>query len=253
MDSNELQTALARAVANEEYAFAARIRDLMKMLDEGSTSNPANWYKLGLPDWLSERAEQLGYKLPTEVQRRAAPVIVSGSDAVIKSGTGAFFLPFSYSSGPSSALILCSLAQLCINLHALPQDVDKYHCALRTNKLFTDYMGNFKFSLETSPILHPSHIIASTPGSGKTLAFLLPALAQLDYTVPRDDLLAPQLLILVPTRELGVQIALLVWRLFGGNISSRLPGDSANMFHFNGPRLLKGKQALVVYDIICAN
>lgn len=126
-------------------------------------SNPANWYKLGLPDWLAERVEQLGYKLPTEVQRRATPVICSGSDAVIKSGTG----------------------------------------------------------------------------SGKTLGFLLPALAQLDYTVPRDDVTSPQLIILVPTKELGVQIALLVWKLFGGNISSRLPGDASNMFQYSGPRLLK--------------
>lgn len=69
-------------------------------------------------------------------------------------------------------------------------------------------------------------IVQSATGSGKTLAFLMPALASLDYSSARDDLLSPQLLVLVPTRELGVQIILLIWKLFGGNISSRMPGDT---------------------------
>lgn len=51
-------------------------------------------------------------------------------------------------------------------------------------------------------------IIASETGSGKTAAFLVPALAQLDY--PPDlfpeDLEGPQLLLLVPSFELGVQV-----------------------------------------------
>lgn len=52
-------------------------------------------------------------------------------------------------------------------------------------------------------------VIASETGSGKTAAFLVPALAQLDY--PPDlfpeDLEGPQLLLLVPSFELGVQVS----------------------------------------------
>lgn len=49
----------------------------------------------------------------------------------------------------------------------------------------------------------------------------------------------PQLLVLVPTFELGTQVALLVYKLFGGNISSRRPGDEANIFQYLGPRGIK--------------
>ncbi len=52
----------------------------------------------------------------------------------------------------------------------------------------------------------------------------------------------PQLVILVPTLELGVQITLLVYKLFGGNPSSgRVPGDGANMFRYSGPRGAKAR------------
>ena len=44
--------------------------------------------------------------------------------------------------------------------------------------------------------------------------------------------LQPLALFLVPTRELGAQLALLIWQLLGGNDSSRNPGDPANMFTY---------------------
>jgi ATP-dependent RNA helicase DeaD len=51
-------------------------------------------------------------------------------------------------------------------------------------------------------------ILQSETGSGKTAAFLLPALARLDYppALFPEDLDGPQLLVLVPTFELGVQV-----------------------------------------------
>ena len=91
-----------------------------------------DWSSLSLPGWITGRTENLGYRFPTEVQRRAAPVITSGADAVIQSETG----------------------------------------------------------------------------SGKTIAFLVPALARLDFPplMYLDDLKGPQCLVLVPTMELGVQV-----------------------------------------------
>lgn len=77
--------------------------------------------------------------------------------------------------------------------------------------------------------------------AGKTAAFLVPALCQLDY--PPDlfpeDLEGPQLLLLVPSFELGVQACMLLYKLWGGNISSRTPGDPANMFSYTGPAGIK--------------
>ena len=49
----------------------------------------------------------------------------------------------------------------------------------------------------------------------------------------------PQLVIMVPTRELGVQIVMLIYKLFGGSVNSQVPGDAANMFTYTGPRGLK--------------
>ena len=46
----------------------------------------------------------------------------------------------------------------------------------------------------------------------------------------------PQVLIVVPTRELGIQHVMLAWRLLGGNVSRRMPGDRANMFSYSGPQ-----------------
>ncbi len=48
-----------------------------------------------------------------------------------------------------------------------------------------------------------------------------------------------QAVVVVPTMELGVQCALTVYKLLGGNLSQRRPGDAANMFTFTGPRNIK--------------
>ena len=52
-------------------------------------------------------------------------------------------------------------------------------------------------------------------------------------------LYGPQLVIIVPTRELGVQTVMLIYKLFGGAVNSQVPGDAANMFTYQGPRGLK--------------
>lgn len=87
-------------------------------------------------------------------------------------------------------------------------------------------------------------------GSGKTLAFLLPCLSLLSYppeTYP-EDLEGPQLVVVVPTRELGVQIAMIIFRLFGGSVASDgIPGNKSNMFRYTGPRGLRIK-GLILED-----
>jgi hypothetical protein len=45
--------------------------------------------------------------------------------------------------------------------------------------------------------------------------------------------------VLVPTMELGVQVTMLVYKLFGGNVNTGVPGDGANMFTYGGPRQIK--------------
>ena len=47
------------------------------------------------------------------------------------------------------------------------------------------------------------------------------------------------LIVLVPSMELGTQVAMLVYKLFGGSVNAGIPGSSGNMFAYSGPRGLK--------------
>ncbi len=82
-------------------------------------------------------------------------------------------------------------------------------------------------------ILHRSEVVLISPtGSGKTLAFLLPVMAQLQAEVS-----GVQVLIVVPTRELAIQIDQVVrsmgsgWRcaaMYGGQSGSKDKADLKN-------------------------
>ena len=171
-DFNALQTRLLRAIEAEDYVEAAKARDALR--EASATGNDSSssdlllpaWRDLPLdvdgnkgirtktPEWLAQRAEQLGYLYPTDIQRRASAVLSNpGRDAVVVAQTG----------------------------------------------------------------------------SGKTLAFLMPLLSRLDYSKvvgveQGGSSSSPppvQLVVVVPTRDLGVQIALLIYRLLGGSFSTR--------------------------------
>lgn len=63
---------------------------------------------------------------------------------------------------------------------------------------------------------------------------------QFDAKVSHDPHAAPlQMVVLVPHMELGVQTALLIFKLLGGNLSQGRPGDPANMFSYFGPKGIK--------------
>lgn len=66
LDLNQLQTALNTAIAAENYTLAAKIRDVLQAASGGGWSGTASdWRALGILDWLAERAEFLGFRLPT--------------------------------------------------------------------------------------------------------------------------------------------------------------------------------------------
>ncbi|KAG2436757.1 hypothetical protein HXX76_006281 [Chlamydomonas incerta] len=183
-DTNALQTALAAAIQLEDFQIAAAVRDRLRQVaaaagaTEADAASRIDWASTGLPEWLGDRAMRLGYRFPTEVQRRAAPVLLSGADCVVGSDTG----------------------------------------------------------------------------SGKTLSFLLPLLARLRYPpdIFLDQMKGPQAVLVVPTMELGVQVALLAFKLLGGNISSGRPGDAANMFTYFGPKGIKVRGVLTKEEVVMA-
>ncbi|CAK0742325.1 hypothetical protein CVIRNUC_001388 [Coccomyxa viridis] len=178
-DTNRLTTALNVAIAAEDYGLAARIRDRLSELTDGDSERSADWRKLGIPEWLASRAECMGYRFPTEVQKRATRVLISRSDAIIQSATG----------------------------------------------------------------------------SGKTLSFVMPLLGSA-LKLPPDanpaEFPGPQLLIVVPTKELGVQTVMLIYKLFGGSVNSGIPGEPTNMFNYSGPRGVKVKGVLDKEEVLRA-
>lgn len=64
-DTNRLTTALNTAINAEDYRLAAQIRDRLTELAGNDSEATADWTKLGIPLWLAERAERLGYRFPT--------------------------------------------------------------------------------------------------------------------------------------------------------------------------------------------
>ena len=78
-DLNQLQTALNRAIASEEWDLAAKIRDLLRLLTSdasgsgGGGGRAADWRGLGVLGWLADRAENLGFTLPTGAPPALAP------------------------------------------------------------------------------------------------------------------------------------------------------------------------------------
>lgn len=69
MDLNQLQTALALAIENEDYGAAAAVRDAINSAT-GNKAASIDWAALGLPEWLFDRAQRLGYRFPTGRQPR---------------------------------------------------------------------------------------------------------------------------------------------------------------------------------------
>ncbi|GLI69730.1 hypothetical protein VaNZ11_014406, partial [Volvox africanus] len=178
-DTNALQTALAAAIQSEDFELAAAVRDqLRRVAGGGAAAGRIDWAATGMPSWLADRAQRLGYRFPTEIQRRSAPALLAGSDAVV----------------------------------------------------------------------------ASETGSGKTLSFLLPLLARMSYPpdIFMDEMKGPQGLVVVPTMELGVQVALTAFRLLGGNVSAGRPGDAANMFTYFGPKGIKVRGILNKEEVVMA-
>lgn len=64
-DTNELTTALNNAIAAEDYSLASKLRDRLRQLSGGDAASPADWQSLGIPAWLADRAERIGYRFPT--------------------------------------------------------------------------------------------------------------------------------------------------------------------------------------------
>lgn len=200
-DLNMLQTALHAAIEREDYGAAAQYRDRIKEATDACGAQSGGWESLQVPPWLADRAERLGFRIPTQVQRNALETVMNGRDTVIRSPTG---------SGKTLAYLMPMLSLLSDDL------------------------------LDDDIMLHLSRFQSKQDTRGQRVSKLV------------DQELAPTPLgvIVVPTRELGVQVSTLCYMLVGGSRNNPTicqerippryqPGSRTNMFTYKGPRRVK--------------
>jgi hypothetical protein len=90
-DLNRLQTALISAIEAEDYSAAAKYRDLIKKASKSGGAGAGrsqSWAALQVPEWLANRAERLGFRVPVQVQQNALKAVMNLEDTVIRSPTG---------------------------------------------------------------------------------------------------------------------------------------------------------------------
>lgn len=212
-DLNWLQTRLHLAVQNARYDEAIVLRDRIRRATDSDAGSEASWSALGMPDWLSSRLADLDFMLPTRVQVHALRALEAGGDGAVCAPTG---------SGKTLSYLVPVLAQL-------------------SDDLLAEDMPNFLASLaeggQTAQRVAQRRVLDDTKEAGDS--------SFSDIRVP-----TPAVLIVVPTRELGVQVSMQCYRMLGGGVTNPIlqpyadpsrfkPGAKANLFSYKGPRRVK--------------
>ena len=217
-DLNWIQTRLHVALDAEDYVEAAALRDRIRRITGAGAGVEAAWSTLGVPDWLADRLDRLNFPLPTRVQLHSLRAMETGEDAAVCAPTG---------SGKTLSYLVPLLVQLSDDL--LSEDL-------------SDFLAGFLDGGRSAArrAKGQRRRRAATDGEEAKSGGALN-----DLSVP-----TPAVMIVVPTRELGVQVSMLTYRLLGGgttnptiqpyNHPSRFqPGGKANMFSYKGPRHVK--------------
>uniref|UniRef100_A0A7S2JR01 RNA helicase n=1 Tax=Leptocylindrus danicus TaxID=163516 RepID=A0A7S2JR01_9STRA len=248
---NEVQTLLRQAVEREDYKEAARLRDILRSLVDFSKvdSKKLSWQGLGAAPWLVDRLNALKLGLPTTIQVNAFESVNSmlldsakeknaqldeefledrvnlvnrDMGIVISGSTG---------SGKSNAFLVPMLSTLSEALFT------RQRLRVKAEEDIGDAVDDLleRVAVTTSPAILSKQNSQVGGRDGRA------ALATMGKG---SDVKSPLALIVVPTRELGVQLALNLFELVGGNTRRTktdlyAPGSTANMFKYKGPRGVK--------------
>ena len=264
---NELQTLLREAVVKEEFLDAASFSDeLFERLyggDENGVMSPdekktkrrrMSWRGQGAAPWLVDRLDALNYTLPTTIQINAMEAVnqilsqkrnadedeydedersmeeritATGKDmgVVVSGSTG---------SGKTLAFLVPLLSTLSDSLFA------RQRIRIGAEESVGDFSGDLveRISVVTSPVVQSN---AKRPLRAGTIAIGAsnpnPTLGKSGAKAVKD-VKSPLALVVVPTRELGIQTAMLLYELVGGSIKKD-PNEirnKANMFKYKGPK-----------------
>jgi len=268
MGLNELQTLLREAVQREDFLEAKIFRDALAdhvssgaYSPTGSSSNDKrrmrrlSWMGLGTAPWLEARLDALDFQFPTTIQinafesvntmlgafdededdddddeeetleqlmyRRGEPG--SNMGIVVSGSTG---------SGKTLAYLVPMLSTLSESLFT------RQRIRVKSEEDIGDIADDLlaRVAVQTSPTVS-GHGRRQVGGKG-TIAV---GAAMRSRGKSGKDVKNPLALIVLPTKELGVQTALLLYELVGGSTkktATELSG-MANMFKYTGPKGVK--------------
>ena len=252
---NEVQTLLRRAIEREDYKEAARLRDVLRDLAPDFAKkvdkSKLSWKGLGAAPWLVDRLHALNLSLPTTIQVNAFESVNNMLSVGSQGGQVAdisnvstledkvnlinrdmgVVISGSTGSGKSLAFLAPMLSTLSEALFT------RQRMRVKAEEDITDAVDDLleRVAVTTSPAILSKQRNQVGGRDGR---------AALTTMGKSDDVKSPLALIVVPTRELGVQTALILFELVGGNtrrLQTELydPGNAANMFKYKGPRGVK--------------
>ena len=89
---DRLQTKLNKAVDDEDYEAAARLRDRLE--GAAGAAGVCDWAALGVPTWMDDWLRRLGFAMPTRVQLQALRSLPLIFFELARSNRPGVFLPF---------------------------------------------------------------------------------------------------------------------------------------------------------------
>jgi len=262
---NELQTLLRDAVDKEDFFDAAIFSDelferlygdenggLSISLEEKKAKRKRmSWRGQGAAPWLVSRLDALNYTLPTTIQINTMEAVnrILSEDGInnedddddemsMVGATGkdmGIVVSGSTGSGKTLAFLVPLLSTLSDSLFA------RQRIRVGAEESVGDFSGDLvsRISVVTSPIVRSN--TKRPMRSGGTIAIGAsnpnPTLGKSGGSIVKD-VKSPLALIVVPTRELGIQTAMLLYELVGGSIKKDPTEirDKANMFKYKGPK-----------------
>lgn len=265
MGLNELQTLLRDAVQQQDFIEAGRLSDILVTRLFGSQDNvddetrryrrrQMSWRGLGAAPWLVDRLDSLNYTFPTTIQinsMRAVNAILNDTTTTSSSADDdedeeemasleerieqqkennmGIVVSGNTGSGKTLSYLVPLLSTLSDSLFT------RQRIRVGWEETVGDTMGDLieRVAVVTSPVVRSrARKQIRQKGAIATGA----SLATLGKS--GKDVKTPLALIVVPGRELGVQIAMLLYELVGGNVkqdATELSGK-ANMFKYKGPK-----------------
>jgi superfamily II DNA/RNA helicase len=254
MGLNELQTLLRQATQRQDFSLAGKLSDeIFARLYDDTNLTPEerrvlkrrmSWRGLGAAPWLVERLDSLNYTFPTTIQMQTLQAVNSILNATddalaelsLEERLTRFMTPEenmgivvsgSTGSGKTISFLVPLLSTLSDSLFARQR--------IRVGAEEDVGSGDLleRISVVTSPVIRSK---SRQNIRGSSVIATGASLATLGQS--GKDVKSPLALIVVPTRELGIQTAMLLYELVGGSIKND-PTDirgKANMFKYKGPK-----------------